>query len=249
MSGTTTSFVRKWLAPCIVGGALVAAVAAVGVSAAGSGAASPAGASNAVAPNAGAPVPAVLVPENFGGPDSDFGGEIGGGITITAINGSQLSLATVDGWTRTIDASGATVTSGTATIALGDLKVGDEIRFSEARNFDGTLKITRVALVAPEVDGTITAIDASSLTVKLADSSTRTVALTAGTTYNVNGATSTRDAVVVGNVAHVEGTSAGGTLLQPPSRCGPHRSAARSLRLQPTRSPSPTPAAPRPRST
>jgi len=68
-------------------------------------------------------------------------------ITITKIDGSTLSLATTDGWTRTIDATGATITKGGQTIALTDLKVGDQINFREARQSDGSYKITTIVVV------------------------------------------------------------------------------------------------------
>jgi hypothetical protein len=59
----------------------------------------------------------------------DFGG-VGrgsGAITITSISGSNLSLKTDDGWTRTITAtSTTTITKASATIAVSDLAVGDE---------------------------------------------------------------------------------------------------------------------------
>ena len=58
-------------------------------------------------------------------------GEMGNAITITAIDGTKLALETENGWTRTIDATGATVTKDGATVALSTLKVGD--RSSSAR--------------------------------------------------------------------------------------------------------------------
>ena len=143
-----------------------------------------------------------------GGLGGGFGGGGGrGGITITAISGSQLSLATADGWTRTLDASGATVTSGTTTITLGDLKVGDEIALRQARNFDESVEVTAISLIAPHVEGTVTAVGASSLTVQTADGMSTTVTLTATTTYSVNRASATQAAVTVGSVANIQGTA------------------------------------------
>ena len=69
-------------------------------------------------------------------------------ITIAGIDGSKLSLQATDGWTRTIDATGATVSKGGQTIALADLKVGDRITFLETRLSDGTNKITAIHVQA-----------------------------------------------------------------------------------------------------
>src|SRR6185369_1574622 len=68
-------------------------------------------------------------PGGFGGPGFGHGM---GAITITAISGNSISLATADGWTRTITVdSGTTYAKSGATIALGDLKVGDMVGFRE----------------------------------------------------------------------------------------------------------------------
>jgi len=56
-----------------------------------------------------------------------------GAISITAISGTKLALTTADGWTRTIDAAGATVQKSGQTVALSTLKVGDSIAFDQAR--------------------------------------------------------------------------------------------------------------------
>ena len=74
-------------------------------------------------------------------------------ITITKIDGSNLSLQTTDGWTRTIDATGATITEGGKTISIADLKVGDQISFREARQSDGTYKITTIRSCCPRRRG------------------------------------------------------------------------------------------------
>ena len=149
----------------------------------------------------------------MGGPG--FGGRGGhgfGAISITAINGSQLSLRTDNGWTRTVDASDATVYRGETEIALGDLKVGDQIAFREIRTSDGTTAITRIQVLDPSVAGTISEVTGSSVTVRLADGSTRTVQTTGTTTYQLGRDDATRDnALVVGNVLRAVGTVSGDT--------------------------------------
>lgn len=147
------------------------------------------------------------------GPGGRMGRGFGvmGQITITAIRGTQLSLKTADGWTRTIDASGATVTSGGQTVALSTLKVGDQIVFSESRQSDGTFKITAIQVVLPEAGGTVTAVGSDSVTVKQADGTSKTITLTGSTTYRLAGQASTKSAISVGLVIEAQGTVSGST--------------------------------------
>ena len=136
-----------------------------------------------------------------------FRGSIGQvAITITKVDGSKLSLQTTDGWTRTIDATGATVTKGGQTIALTDLKAGDQIGFRESRQSDGTYKITTIQVVVPTASGTVTAADAGSVTIKQFDGSSKTLTLTGSTTYAEAGASVSRTALVVGARITAQGT-------------------------------------------
>ena len=81
-------------------------------------------------------------------------------ITVTAIDGSNVSLKTEDGWTRTITVtSDTTITKGGQTIALSDVQVGDEIRFAQTRNADGTFTITQIHVVMPTIGGQVTAVE------------------------------------------------------------------------------------------
>jgi hypothetical protein len=124
-----------------------------------------------------------------------------GGVTIaiTAISGSKLSLQTTDGWTRTIDATGATITKAGQTIAVSDLQVGDQITFRESLQSDGTYKITSITVLVPTTSGTVTSIGASSITVSQPGGGTRTIAVTGSTTYMQAGATVSKSAVAVGD--------------------------------------------------
>src|SRR5690349_21373612 len=82
-----------------------------------------------------------------GGP-GEHGGQGLGAITVTAIDGSSLSLKSETGWTRTIVVpSTATITRGGAAATLADIEVGDTIRFAERRDADGTTTITAVAII------------------------------------------------------------------------------------------------------
>jgi hypothetical protein len=127
-------------------------------------------------------------------------------ITITKIDGSKLSLQTTDGWTRAIDATGATITKGGKTIALADLAVGDQINFRESRQSDGTYKITSIAVLSPTASGTVTAVGSSSVTIKQSDGTSRTLTLAGSTTYSQAGAKVTQSALVVGARISAQGT-------------------------------------------
>jgi uncharacterized protein DUF5666 len=111
-------------------------------------------------------------------------------ITISAINGSSLSLETEDGWTRTITIdSSTTITKGGETIAIGDLAVGDQIGFSQDRADDGTYTITAIKVVLPTIGGEVTAVSDSTITVTGRDGTTGTIHVDGDTTYEVDGTT------------------------------------------------------------
>ncbi len=131
-----------------------------------------------------------------------------GAITISKVDGSKLSLQTEDGWTRTIDASGATITKAGQTVQVSALKVGDQIVFGQQRQTDGTFKITAIQVVLPTVTGIVTAVDSSSITVALGDGTTKKIVVDSSTTYKVGSADATKSAVVVGIRIAAEGSLA-----------------------------------------
>jgi hypothetical protein len=138
-------------------------------------------------------------------------GDLGRGgfhdITITAISGSDISLRTDDGWTRTITAtSSTTISKGGAAITVGDLAVGDEIRFAQDRGTDGTYTVTAIVVVLPTVAGEVTAIDGNTLTLTLRGGTTATVHVDADTTFRVNGAAGSLSDIKVGSIVVAEGT-------------------------------------------
>lgn len=128
-----------------------------------------------------------------------FGGVFGGigragGVEITAIAGSSVSLKTVDGWTRTIDVTSSTeITKGGQTIAAGDLAVGDSIRLRQQRNADGTFTITRVDVVLPTVAGRVTAKTGSTITIEQRGGLSVTVHVGGSTKYRVDDVSGTAD--------------------------------------------------------
>ena len=121
------------------------------------------------------------------GPMDMRGGERGfGPITITAISGSNLSLKTADGWTRTITIAGdTTLMKGTMTLKTADLKVGDEVRLRQEVQADGSFKITELHVIQPHVGGSITAVSGTTITVTQRDGTTATIKVTSATTYQV----------------------------------------------------------------
>jgi hypothetical protein len=141
-----------------------------------------------------------------GGPGG-FGQGIGRDITISAISGSKVSLKTDDGWSRTITVATSTkITKGGAAATLADLAVGDEIRFRQTRASDGTYTIDAIEVVVPTAAGTVTAVDADSITIKVRKGTTREIATTSSTTYRVGSEAGSRADVVVGSTILATGT-------------------------------------------
>ncbi len=142
------------------------------------------------------------------------GGRMGGpggfgSITITAISGSQLTLTTADGWTRTIDDSNATVTNAGQTVSVSTLTVGESITFDQARQSDGTHKITAIWVVLPHVAGTVKAVSGDTITITQRGNTTKDITVNGSTTYKLAGAASSLDAVSVGAQIDAQGTTAG----------------------------------------
>lgn len=189
-------------------GAAAAALVAVGILAAGA-TATPSGTLAADIGTTTLPGN-VQVLENLGpgGGGPGFGRRHGfGGVTITAISGSSISLATADGWTRTIVVdSGTTYSESGDTIALSDLAIGDEIHFEQTLEDDGTYSIDAIAVIPPHVGGTVTAISGSTITVEQRDGTSATVNVTGDTTYEVSGDEAALTDVEVGMFLVAEGT-------------------------------------------
>ena len=144
-----------------------------------------------------------------GGPGRDGALGPGGfrGVTISAINGSDISLKTVDGWTRTISVeSTTTITKGGTTIAVGDLAVGDEIRFAQKKAADGSYDVTAIVVVLPTVVGEVIAVDGDTIKVTQPGGTTATIHVDSHTTYRIEGATGSLSGVKVGSFLIAEGT-------------------------------------------
>ena len=158
----------------------------------------------------------------MGGPMFGFRGGFPGAdlgfrdITITAIDGSSLSLKTEDGWTRTITVTDkTTITKGGAAIALGDLAVGDSIRFRQEKASDGSYAVTAIVVVLPTVVGEITKIDGDSITVTQPGGTTATIHVDSTTIYRLAGGSGggSLSDLKVGMVIVAEGTQRSDGLL------------------------------------
>lgn len=205
---TASPFVRIGIVTGTAALVLVGAVAAMGASPAPSGSTTtPTTPTASGDPNLGGFGPGPGRMGDFG----DFGG-FGrgfGAITITSIDGSNLSLKTEDGWTRTIAVSSdTTITKAGATIAVPDLAVGDEIRFAQTKAADGSFTITRIVVVMPSLGGEVTAKTSDTITVARRDGTTATIHVDSATTYTVDGvAGKTLADIAVGDHVRAEGTS------------------------------------------
>jgi hypothetical protein len=214
---TRTAGPSRLRVAAVAGAAAALAVGVVATSLAASPAPSTAGSTNSSAGGA-ALVPFLATgPGLDGGLDLDhgrFGGQGFRDITIKAISGSNVTLATDDGWTRTIAVtSSVALTKGGQTIAVSGLKVGDQVRFSQTRNADGTYTVNALAVVVPSVRGTVSDVTSSSFKVTTRDGSVWTIAINGSTKYQYGTGTGTVADVKNGIVALVQGSTTGDNAL------------------------------------
>ena len=135
-----------------------------------------------------------------------FGGVGFRDVTIKAIRGSNVTLATDDGWTRTIAVtSSVKLTKGGQAIELSALKVGDQVRFSQTHNADGTYTVDQIAVVVPSVRGTVSDVSASGFKITTRDGSVWTIAVNGSTTYKHGTGAGTLADITNGTVALVQG--------------------------------------------
>jgi hypothetical protein len=160
----------------------------------------------------GGPGPAMGAGPREGGPVGRFGHEI----TISAIDGSNVSLKTADGWSRTIAISASTtLTKGGQTIAVSDLKVGDTVTFQQTRNSDGTYTVTALQVVVPVVAGSVSAVSDSGFTLKSRDGTSWSVSVDSSTKYTQGSARTagSKSDVKVGSEVVVQGTQGSGNTI------------------------------------
>jgi hypothetical protein len=135
-------------------------------------------------------------------------------ITVTAIDGSALSLETIDGWTRTVTVTAGTeLTKGGQPIELSDIAVGDEIRLRQEIAEDDTVTVTAIEVVVPSVAGEVSERTDSGFTVTTRDGSAWTITVTGDTVYRYGAADGTAADIEDGGMVHVQGTSTGDDAL------------------------------------
>jgi hypothetical protein len=139
-----------------------------------------------------------------------FGRHGFGDITITAMSGNEVTLGTPDGWRRTITVTDAmNLTKGGQDIAVGDLKVGDSVRFRQTRTDDGTYTVTDLAVVVPTVRGQASAVTSSGFKVTTRDGSVWTVTVNGSTKYSYGQGDGSLADVKDGTTVVVSGTTTG----------------------------------------
>lgn len=150
----------------------------------------------------------------FGGPGNGpsvggrFGGGIGRSITIDKIVGSDVSLKTDDGWTRTITVGDSTqIRIGSQKGTLADLKVGDAVALNETKNSDGTYTVTLIVVRVPTIAGTVTDVSATGFSIKLRDGTTTKVSFSGSTDFFLGIAAGAKTDLSVGARVAVEGTA------------------------------------------
>ena len=149
--------------------------------------------------------------EPEGDADADVGARFGrngfGQVTIASVSGNDITLQTADGWRRTITiTSSVEVTKGGQAVEVSALRVGDQVRFRQVRNDDGTYTVTSVAVVVPTIRGEASAITSSGFKVTTRDGSVWTVTVNGSTTYQYGQGTGTLADVKDGQAVRVAGT-------------------------------------------
>ena len=135
-------------------------------------------------------------------------------ITISAINGSSITLKTDDGWTRTVTVTDSvTLTKGGQEIAVAELAVGDEVRLSQTRNADGTYTVNGIAVVVPSVSGTVSDVSSTGFKVTTRDGSVWTITVNGTTEYRYGTGDGSLSDVTNGTTVVVLGESAGDNAL------------------------------------
>lgn len=177
--------------------------------------------SNSVAPHnqLAAGATAAPSPEHAGKPNGGpgdgrgkgpRGGPIRGPITIRAVTDKQVSLASDDGWTRTLTVTSTTViTKGGVTIAVTDLKQGDEVGFKETRNADGSYTVVAINVVTPKAGGVVTKIDGNDITVTQRGGTTRVITVTGSTVFKRGAAVAAKTDIKIGDAIDAQGTISG----------------------------------------
>ncbi|MHB1534931.1 MAG: DUF5666 domain-containing protein [Acidimicrobiales bacterium] len=201
----------------LAAGASFAAMTGISAAAATSGTTGGSGSTTAPAPGPG-PLGLRGGPGGLGGPRGPGGP--GGGGTITAINGSTLTLRTENG-TETVDTSSSTTYSKEMqSIAFSDLHVNDVVHVASTppstpptaskttptEPGTGTVKATAVTVVEPSFTGRVQSVSNGTYTLVGRDGQLLTVGTTGSTRYYKGTSKASSSAISVGAHVMAEGT-------------------------------------------
>ena len=103
------------------------------------------------------------------------GAAVVGPITVESVDGATLNLVTADGWRRSVDTTGVTITRDGDEITVADIAVGDTVRIRQTRADDGSWTVRVIGVVLPVVTGEVGEVGADSFTIVQGDGTTVTV--------------------------------------------------------------------------
>lgn len=154
---------------------------------------------------------------------------------VTNVNGSTLTMTSFDGSAHTVTVSSSTrYQKAGRSAAPTDVAVGTAIVADGTSNSDGSLSAVRVTIQVPRLDGQVTAVSGTSITISGRDGTTYTVDASGADYVNADGSAAAASAVKAGVSIAAEGTlsSDGKTLTalrivvmpagQGPGGFGPH---------------------------
>ncbi|WP_298210993.1 DUF5666 domain-containing protein [Ferrimicrobium sp.] len=130
---------------------------------------------------------------------------------ITNVSGGSVTIANDRGMTRTLVTSSTTAyREAGSTVTAAALRIGELIAARGVPDSDGAvLNAVAIVIARGHFSGTVTAIDGSVVTLRLAGGTTATVNVTASTHYRDAGATTSQSALVDGQRVVVIGTITG----------------------------------------
>jgi hypothetical protein len=130
-------------------------------------------------------------------------------ITVTAVSGPTVSLATDDGWTRDVDTTNVVITRDGQPLTVADVQVGDTVRLAQTRNADGSYTVTGIEVQPALTMGIVATVDPTGFTVTEADGTIVTVRVGDTTQWISRRGTATGlDGLVVGSRVAAKGVLA-----------------------------------------
>lgn len=134
-------------------------------------------------------------------------GRHGEALTVSSVTGTDIIAKDRQGASVTIHTNASTVIQRAGVMAkLSDLTAGTMIHVDGARNSDGTITASHIAIVLPTYGGTVTKITGNSITVQTRrDNATQVITVSSATTYTRAGSTASLADVQVGGSIEAEG--------------------------------------------